>query len=115
MRQAKTDKYVCISMLVIFLYTFFVIGASYVYCEDKPYWGYNCREDEIIALEWSLATILSPFVFFIFFCFMIFPRELEPVNRRWVKYHIKKSFKWTRWKLRDGLKEYKEWKASLLD
>jgi len=91
MRQAKTDKYVCISMLVIFFYTFFIIGSSPIYCEELPYWGYNCRKDEVISVEWSLATIISPFVFVVFFCFMLFHRELEPVNRRWVKVQIKKG------------------------
>ena len=110
MRQAKSDKYVCIAMLVIFFYTFFIVGASYVYCEDKPYWGYNCRENEIIALEWSLATILSPFVFVVFFFFIVFHKELTPINRRWVKYHIGKGFKYLKWKCKKGIAEYKEWK-----
>ena len=109
MRSAKTDKHVCFIMLVIFFYTFYIMGGSYVYCEDLPYWGYNCREDEVVGLEWSLAVYLSPVVFLVFFFFIVFKVELEPVNRRWVKYHIKKGFRLVRWKLKYGIKEYRDW------
>jgi len=111
MRSAKTDRHVCIIMLFIFLYTFFIIGASYVYCEDLPYQGHNCREGEVSGIEWSLATIISPFVFIIFFGFILFHRELEPVNRRWARKHIRKGFKYLRWKLKYGLIEYRKWRS----
>ena len=111
MRKATTDKYVCIAMLIIFFYTFFIIGASYKYCEDTPYWGYNCREEELIGLEWSTAVYLSPVVFIVFFYFMVFHKELEPVNRHWVKMQIRQGFKYLRWKYREGKKKIKIWKA----
>ena len=109
MRASKTDKYVCIIMLVIFIYSFFIIGASYVYCDELPYWGYQCREDEVIALEWSTAVYISPVAFLGFFFLILFHKELLPVNRRWVKHHIKQGLKWVKWKLKKGLDEYMEW------
>ena len=111
MRSSKYDKWVCIATIIIFLYSFFIIGASYVYCNELPYWGHTCREEEIVALEWSTAVFISPVAFLLFFFFMAFHRELEPVNRHWVKQEIRKGFKWLRWKGREGFKEYKKWKV----
>ena len=111
MRKASTDKYVCFAMLIIFIYSFLIIGASNEYCTDRPYWGYNCREDEVVGLVWSSAVFIAPPVFIVFFFFMVFHKELEPVNRHWVKQEIRKGFKYLKWKYRDGKKKLEIWKA----
>jgi len=90
MRPSKYDKWVVLACLIIFLYSFFIIGGKPIYESDlkypnKPLWWGDDGRDEIVAVEWPTSVIIAPLVCIIFFCLWLFEDELRPINRHWVK------------------------------
>jgi hypothetical protein len=98
MRPSKYDKHVCVACLIIFLYSFFIIGSTPVYESDKEQlikpWdrkvflgddGY----DELVAVEYPTSVIIAPLVCLLFFGLWLFEKELRPVDRRYMKKKVK--------------------------
>ena len=101
MRESKMDKYVCLACLIIFLYSFFFIYCTPVY-GDTYWFGSVVDVDKVMpqyrryfmtGLEWSSAVFVAPLAFLMFFFFIVFKKELYPVDRFWVKKKIKEKYR----------------------
>lgn len=90
MRPSVTDKYVCFAMIIVFLYSFFIVGGKPIYFEEgEMVNGVIHRSDELRGVEYPSSVYVAPLVFFFFFMFMVFEKELELVSFRHV---VKKTF-----------------------
>jgi len=100
MRPSKYDKYVCVACLIIFLYSFFIIGGRPIYESERiemiPPWErsffLNKVEgvDRVASIEYPTSVYIAPLVCIVFFCFWVFEEPLRVVDRHWVKKKIRK-------------------------
>lgn len=94
MRPSKYDKYICIICLIVFIYSFFIVGFTPVYKKDitypnRPIWWTDDEGDGLpIGYEWSSAVLIAPITFIFFFLLILFEHELYPVDRHWFKKKI---------------------------
>jgi len=117
MRESSLDKYICIFVLLVFFYSFFVVGYSAVFESDLGHPVYPAWKkvlvgrDEVVAVEYPTAVLICPIIFLMFFGFIVFRRELRVVDRRWLRRHI--GFFWCDVKkhFRDGLDEYRRFRG----
>lgn len=98
MRPSKYDKYVCVACLIIFLYSFFVVGGRPIYESERENMG-NLLEkarylgddghDEVVAWEYPTSVFIAPVACLLFFGLWLFEKPLRPIDRRFVKKKIK--------------------------
>lgn len=107
MKPNKYDKYVFLICLLIFLYSFFVIGYEPVSRADRIQEMLSKGKipsnrlltgdpREIVSLEYPSSILIAPFIAVLYLCFMVFKRDLMPVNHHWIIRHfymMKKRFK----------------------
>jgi len=115
MRKSKYDKYVFIACLLVFLYSFFIIGCKPVYKSDieypaRPIWWTDDDTGQVLAVEWSSAVLVAPMACIMFFFLMLFDDELLVVDRYWVKDNLKGMVKAFKEKMREGIREYREYR-----
>lgn len=115
MRKSKYDKYVCIACLLVFLYSFLIVGfeplsKSDIKYPNRPLWWTDDDSGEVIAVKWSSAILVAPLCFLMFFFFMVFDDELLEVDRYWVKDNLIKFYKDFKAKMREGIEEYHKYK-----
>ena len=107
MKPNKYDKYVFLICLLIFLYSFFVVGYEPISRSDRiqEVLGKGKIPDnrlltgdprEIVSLEYPSSLVIAPFIAVLYLCFMVFKKELYPVNHHFMMrqyYMLKKRFK----------------------
>ena len=103
MRPNKYDKHVVVITLIVFILSFFLFYPTPIYDMDvfngrvlskrtEPVLPY----EKPVAIEYPSAIILAPLVCIIWLCFMIFWRELLPVDRHWLMDRFR--FYWSKYK-----------------
>ena len=92
MRPNKYDPYVCLIVLALFLYSFFLSDwkVTYVYEDLTPQYRFPYLMTE---LEYPVAVIIAPLVFLLVFSLYLWRYELIPVNRHWVKEKIQTAIR----------------------
>ena len=91
MRKSKYDKYVCLACLLIFFYSFFIIGyhpvmESELQYPERPFWWLGQGRDDVVAyVEYPSAVLVAPLVCIVFLCLWLFGDELLEVDRYWLK------------------------------
>jgi len=121
MRPSEHDIFIVIISLIIFVYSFCFIEVEEITKEDMiqtylesgrpPPSGLLALNDgEVVARQYPTAILITPVICFMFLFFIIFKKELMPVNHHFVirYYYIfkKKAQK----KLQEGIQEYREYK-----
>lgn len=115
MRKSKYDKYVCVACLLVFIYSFFIVGWNPVYESDlrypeKPAWWRDDGVDEVVYIKYPSAVIIAPIAFLLFFFLMVFDDELLVIDRYWVTDGIRSGVRAFKRKLRRGMDEYRAFK-----
>lgn len=94
MKPNKYDKYVFLICVIIFVYSFFVIGYEPVTRADKIRMVFEKGDlpsmrlltgdpRRVVSVNYPSSVIIAPLVALIYLCFMVFERELYPVDRCW--------------------------------
>lgn len=96
MRGSNWDYFVCIAMLVVFLYSFCIVGYHSVVDKNISLFSGGLQTD----IVYPSSLILSPLVFCLFFFLIVFRRELEPVDRYWAKDRVRCLKHYLVWKWR---------------
>ena len=65
------------------------------------------RDDEIIGYETPTSTIIVPLIAIMLLSFILFEKELRPVNRHWVKKKIIKFKDDLKWRIKENSKQSK--------
>jgi len=122
-RENRYDKHVFIACLILFFYSFFIVGAEEVTKEDmlQEYYDRNeippatlrdMPEGEVVGIKYPSAIYLAPPLCLMYLCFMVFKDELRPIDRHWMKKKLRGFRIAFKNKMREGLEEYREWKES---
>ena len=123
MKESRYDKHVFIACLIIFLYSFFIVGAEEVTREDllEEYYSSgnippatlrDMPEGEVVAIKYPTSIYLAPIICIMYLFFMAFPDELRPIDRHWMKKKLRGFRIAFKNKMREGLEGYREWKKS---
>lgn len=106
MRKSKYDKFVFFACLVVFLYSFFFVGWETVYVDNNVSMSLR-RVDHIV---YPASILIAPIAGIMFFFLMVFDDELLVVDRYWVKDGILGIVEKGKKKLREGIREYHEYR-----
>lgn len=100
MRSSKYDKYVVFACIIIFVYSFFIVGykpiyeSEWNYSTGKPQWMMGKgRSDVVAVVEYPTSITFSVLACLLFLCLWVFKDELRPVDRHWVKRRIISGFR----------------------
>jgi len=120
MKPNKYDKYVFLICIVVFFYSFFIVGQEsltrqdmidkYLEKDEVPPQGLTMGDpDEVVSVQYPTSIFITPPLAMLYLFFMLFEKELMPVNRHFFVRHYYMFKKSLRQKIREGLQEQKEW------
>lgn len=108
MKENRTDPYICIFVLVVFLFYFFVIGPKPLYYEEGELEGGIVHHSwELKGLEWSTIIFIGPVIFLMFMVFYVFRVELRDFT---IRGSIRKAAGLARIEWKRSMTEWHQWR-----
>jgi hypothetical protein len=79
MRESKSDSWICLAVIVVFIYCFFFMSST-VYYKEGEFDGTIHHSWEVKGIEYPTLIFIAPLIFLMFFCFIVFKEELRPIT-----------------------------------